>query len=78
MTAPEPSEQRFRYAHGLVYDQELVQSVPRRDDAHIAGVRVAALAAWTPMPRIIHIYRLPDGQHAWQWEPNPPGGQYAR
>jgi len=66
-----PEDCRFRYAHGIVWDHELGQAVKRDDQAHVSGARVAALSAWTPRPRILHVYLLPDQQHVWQWEPKP-------
>ncbi len=69
---------RFVYAHGLVWDNELGVGVPRAKHTSVAGERVAAIAAWTPMPRILHVYYLPDGNYVWQWEPHPPGGPYGR
>lgn len=78
MSSEALEEGRFRYAHGLVWDNELGQGVPRSDDAHIAGEKIATLSAWTPKPRVLHIYRLPNGKNAWQWEPKPPGGRFAR
>ncbi|MBS3927774.1 MAG: hypothetical protein KGZ65_04200 [Sphingomonadales bacterium] len=73
-----PEDSRFQYAHGLVWDRETEQGVPRAKNNPPSCDRVAALSCWTPKPRVMHVYRLPNGQHVWQWEPQPPGGQYAR
>ncbi len=77
MTTQE-DEGRFCYAHGLVWDKERDCGVARAKHVLVAGERVAAIAAWTPKPRILHVYCQPDGSHVWQWEPHPPGGPYAR
>lgn len=77
MTTQEP-DGRFVYAHGLVWDSARDCGVPRARNATVAGERVAAIAAWTPKPRILHVYCQPDGSHVWQWEPHPPGGPYVR
>jgi|GEM_PF-5831281 len=71
-------EGRFRYAHGAVWDAELGQPVHRNDDADVAGAKIGALSAWTPAPRLLHIYRMPDKSLAWSWERRPPGGRFAR
>ncbi len=71
-------EDRFRYAHGLVWDNDRSQGVPRAKKKQATCDKVASLSVWTPAPRVLHVYQGTDGSVVWDWEPTPPGGRFAR